>query len=171
MTRAPPRKPNPRTPKGFCVWCGSRVEGRRRTWCSDACVDEYRIANFAGDAQKAVFRRDHGVCAGCGVDTKLTGKWRRKRFPRGFGFGWYPEGPVTEVEYVPAEWEADHVVPLWSVDRDAPDAFRYWSLSNIQTLCVRCHKAKTKREAAARAARARPANVQTDLFPDAAVMT
>ena len=48
-------------------------------------------------------------------------------------------------------WEIDHVVPLWSVDPDEPDAIRYWLIDNLQTLCRPCHKAKTARESAERA--------------------
>jgi 5-methylcytosine-specific restriction endonuclease McrA len=44
------------------------------------------------------------------------------------------------------EWECDHVIPLI----DAPRRRRYWSLDNLQTLCVKCHDKKTTRENKAR---------------------
>lgn len=160
-TRRPPREPNWRVGKGLCVWCGGKLEGRRRSWCSDACVAEYRIANFAGDAASQVFRRDQGKCASCGSTPADRYRWRqncalwtqsrwisRYRWPE----GWDGEAPVTWIERTDPGWEADHIVPLWSVDRDAPDAFRFWTLANLQTLCLPCHKAKTAREAAQRAA-------------------
>jgi len=52
-----------------------------------------------------------------------------------------------------ADWDADHIVPLWKV----PDEVRlderhlYWGLSNGQTLCTCCHSIKTKQEASERA--------------------
>lgn len=47
--------------------------------------------------------------------------------------------------------ELDHVRPLWSVDRDAPDAWKFWTLENLQLLGTPCHKIKTAREAKVRA--------------------
>jgi 5-methylcytosine-specific restriction protein A len=167
LLRQPPRKPNLQIGQGLCVWCGGKLEGRRRSWCSDECVTEYRVANFAGDAVRAVRARDHGVCAGCGLDTKTVIKWRQSG--EYHFYGQPPDGPVTPVEWHFTEWHADHIVPLWSVDRSAPDAFRYWTLDNLQTLCAPCHKAKSKSEAAARArGRAANAAVRTpDLFAEA----
>ena len=138
-------------PKGYCVWCGAKVEPPRRRWCGAACVAEYRIANYAGAAQVALGKRDGGICAACGIDTRTQRRWRRRRIPRRSGLAYMPDGPYEEVEFIPVPWEADHTVPLWKVDRSAPDAFRYWTLANLQTLCEACHKAKTKREAAERA--------------------
>ncbi len=46
-------------------------------------------------------------------------------------------------EPLPLPWShADHIAPLWATSDN--------SLSNFQLLCSRCHKLKTKREAAAR---------------------
>ncbi len=61
----------PRDPDGnlLCKWCGTRLQGRRRAWCSDACVDEYRIRVDSGFArQKLVETRGGCVCASCGLD-------------------------------------------------------------------------------------------------------
>lgn len=128
VDRGPPRKPNWQIGKGLCVWCGRALQGKRRSWCGNACVTEYRIANFNGDAVSALRKRDGGICACCGTDARS-------------GDG----------------WDADHIVPLWAVDRDAPDAFRFWTMANLQTLCRPCHKIKTAREARERAsARRRP---------------
>lgn len=40
------------------------------------------------------------------------------------------------------EWECDHIVALI----DAPRKREFWSLSNLQTLCNKCHDKKTKKE-------------------------
>lgn len=47
--------------------------------------------------------------------------------------------------------EVDHIVALWMVDRDDPDAWKFWLIANLQLLCERCHKAKSAREAKMRA--------------------
>ncbi len=154
MNRRPPRSPNWKIEKGYCVWCGEKVEGRRRSWCSDKCVDEYRIANFAGDAWQAVWKRDKGKCASCGLTPdERPGHWIRGRQRT----RWYSDSyHWTEIEWSGRRWEADHIFPLWKVDRTVPDAFWFWTLANLQTLCEPCHKAKTKTEAAERAALKRP---------------
>jgi 5-methylcytosine-specific restriction endonuclease McrA len=66
------------------------------------------------------------------------------------------DGPVTWVRDEDAGWHADHVLPLWKVDRTVPEAFWFWTMANLQTLCLKCHAAKTKREAGERAALKRP---------------
>jgi 5-methylcytosine-specific restriction endonuclease McrA len=52
-------------------------------------------------------------------------------------------------------WDADHKIPLWSI-QDSPTLLEnrsaYWGLQNLQTLCGTCHKDKCKEEAAQRAA-------------------
>ncbi len=45
-------------------------------------------------------------------------------------------------------WQLDHIHPLHKVDRTAPDARRYWTTENYQTLCAKCHKQKSAGEAA-----------------------
>jgi 5-methylcytosine-specific restriction endonuclease McrA len=50
-----------------CRCCFVILEGRRRTWCSDACVNVWCLVGF-GDPADVVFARDRGVCAACGVD-------------------------------------------------------------------------------------------------------
>lgn len=47
--------------------------------------------------------------------------------------------------------EIDHVVPLWSVDRQAPEAAKYWTVENLQLLGQPCHKKKSALEAKQRA--------------------
>lgn len=66
--RAAPRSPVPRS--GTCTWCQGPVTPPRRSWCSDACVDEYRIRREPAYARDRVFDRDHGVCALCGLRTE-----------------------------------------------------------------------------------------------------
>jgi len=56
-------------------------------------------------------------------------------------------------ERLSGEWEADHRVPL--IDGGGLE------LSNVQTLCVPCHRTKTAREAAARARARRIASAPT----------
>ena len=72
----------PKMPKSFsnpvrgqCRWCSEPVldgkgkqVNRQRCWHPE-CAKIYRIACFSGDQRSAVFGRDKGICARCGLDT------------------------------------------------------------------------------------------------------
>lgn len=63
---------------------------------------------------------------------------------------WFPHwGEATMVERVSA-LQVDHIIPLWSL-RGVAERWHFGP-RNLQLLCTACHKAKTKREAAERAA-------------------
>lgn len=49
----------------------------------------------------------------------------------------------------------DHVVPLWNLTDAERLELKWWLPFNLQLLCRRCHRAKTKREAGRRAEIAR----------------
>lgn len=87
--------------------------------------------------------------------------WRAARWemPRGRWVDLTPEeravGSFVAIERACA-LEVDHKVPLWSV-ADLPDEERRWYFGpgNLWLLCPRCHKIKTRRESAQRAAERR----------------
>ena len=131
---------------------------RRRRW-HPACVDAY-LESDPRTTRRRAYRRDRGVCGGCGLDTyalrrTLWAKWgppgkryRHRRQPPRLAEA------LRERGFVPGRslWELDHVVPL--VEGGGHEE------ANLQTLCVPCHKAKSAAEAsrrADRAAQARPA--------------
>ena len=59
-----------RVPRGRCRECGEPVSGRRRSWCSDACVQGFRLRSDPGYQRHAVELRDQGRCAVCGRDCR-----------------------------------------------------------------------------------------------------
>lgn len=60
-----------------CRWCGGEVPKGRLKWCSEACVEAYKVRAWGSHARNLVFRRDHGVCAACGLDTtRLERRYR-----------------------------------------------------------------------------------------------
>jgi len=135
----------------LCRWCHQEVPaGRRRTWCSDRCVQEYRSI---AAPREAVFERDRGVCASCGFDTErlrrvLRHAARALANAHGIGCVYEINQWVEEFMGLNAQrtlWEADHVVPVIEGGTVA--------LENLRTLCVDCHKretAKLRRRLAAR---------------------
>jgi hypothetical protein len=163
--------------QGTCSLCAGPILNaggeinRRRSWHAE-CVALWFIATSSAAARAAVERRDAGRCAGCGstpesrpaspcrsmrIDSPgLLGAYRRWFFghddaPAGTSLG----DAATLIEWRDA-WYADHIEPLWRVDRAQPGAFRFWTIANLQTLCTGCHAEKTRREAGERArARAR----------------
>lgn len=67
----------PHRKRGFCSWCAKPVTPPRQYWCSDTCVDEYRIRADAGYARLKVHARDHGVCALCSLDCNALARAMR----------------------------------------------------------------------------------------------
>jgi 5-methylcytosine-specific restriction endonuclease McrA len=113
-----------------CRWCGATVEGRRVTFCSAACVHEWKLRTSPGYLRDQVFARDRGVCAACGLDTEALRKDKRKldwRSRREFEREWGGRRNL---------WDADHIVPVVEGGGEC-------DLSNMRTLCLRCHKAAT----------------------------
>jgi len=137
-----PKGPNGRA---LCRQCSTEVPVGRRTFCSTACVDVWRIRTDPGFLRLKVWERDHAICARCGVDSVATAPpWRngsaRKNRARGTG----------------DLWQADHIVPVAEGGGEC-------GIDNLRTLCTACHRAETaalrKRLAAAarhQKAQARP---------------
>lgn len=160
MTDRIPRRltETPFNERGRCRMCGTTpLPGRRTSWCSEACVDEWKTISDPGYLRWKVKQRDHGVCALCGFDTTRLERVRQKVAaktwaPRDVRVGrtawavrlaaWLNRKGFTvgatwhEVSFrTVVLWHADHVVPLAEGGTNA--------LSNIRTLCVPCHKAET----------------------------
>src|ERR1041385_6982339 len=55
--------------RALCRWCNLEVPARRFTFCSDWCVNEWRLRTDPGYVREQVFLRDGGICALCRADT------------------------------------------------------------------------------------------------------
>lgn len=156
---------------GFCSLCGEAVSGRRKTWCSDACVEAWQLATDVGIQRRALMKRDRGVCVVCGDDTvalraafrcemeRVGNPWGHQalyaRLARQYG-DWTPPVVtyVIERRYPFARmtwWDADHIVPL--VEGGAP------GIENLRTLCNPCHKVETASLARRRAIARNPLSI------------
>jgi 5-methylcytosine-specific restriction endonuclease McrA len=178
--------------RGQCRWCLGPVEPPRRTFCGDACVDEWKLRTDGKFRRQRVFARDAGVCAGCGRDcaalerellnllyanpsellarlSKLGmtrrsyGALDRSLQPVVLGrVGGAVEPGLPVWEPGRTLWEADHVV-------ECADGGGSCSLSNLQTMCLWCHRVKTAENQRRRAAARRTPEVpSSDLFGDVA---
>jgi 5-methylcytosine-specific restriction enzyme A len=125
-----------------CRWCGAEPQGRRLTFCSDECVHQWKLRTTPGYLREQVFERDHGVCARCGLDTESMRRDKRKldfaarrRFEKEWG---------SRRHF----WDADHIAPVAEGGGEC-------DLSNMRTLCLKCHKEVTAELRARLAIRAR----------------
>jgi len=115
---------------GLCRWCGSAVPKGRYTFCGDACVEEWKLRTDPGYLRVKVFERDCGVCAICGIDTEALRKNKRKldyAARRRFEKEWGSRRSL---------WDADHLVAVVEGGGEC-------GLSNMRTLCLKCHRAAT----------------------------
>lgn len=148
----------------LCWWppCQNRLKGRKQKWCSPECADNAWCSyNFVG-ARGRVFQRDHGICAICGLDMlalrdglewweefvrrhenqirrwfgnrDLTGAWRLSEFAVRELMN--ALGIARNKSRWDDLWDADHIIPL-------AEGGKLCDLSNLRTLCWRCHRAET----------------------------
>ena len=115
----------------ICRWCRTPVKKPRRTFCSDACVHQWRIRSSPSYVRKEVKKRDRGVCQSCGFDVRAAERaWRLQKPPgtdRRARKSWRAARP---------RWEADHIVPV-------ADGGGECGLENYRLLCRTCHLATT----------------------------
>lgn len=120
--------------RNLCRWCNLEVPPRRVTFCSDWCVHEWRLRTDPGYLREQVLERDCGICAQCGVD--CLDAWRHLKRLRGVG----RQRAYREWGLKPGSrkslWDADHIVPVMKGGGEC-------DLSNLRTLCLKCHRAAT----------------------------
>lgn len=122
--------------RNLCRWCNLEVPKGRLTFCSDWCVEEWRLRTDPGYVREKVLHRDQGVCAHCGVDClaalrhlkRLRGASRLKALA---DWGLRPGRAVRK-----SLWDADHIVPVVEGGGEC-------DLQNIRTLCLKCHRVVT----------------------------
>lgn len=143
-------------PKKICFYCGRKCGGKRYNWCSDDCVQQYKLqTNDPHTLAEKILERDHGQCSRCGldcVDAKIRlGKTSIANITQ------YPElHKLLPIKYRDSDlrrltftqladltkfmdrrmWEIDHITGVW-------EGGGLCGLENLQTLCVDCHRQKT----------------------------
>ena len=126
------RRSLPKGPHGrnLCRWCRQETPKGRFTFCSDLCVHEWKLRTDPGYLREQVFRRDRGVCAVCRLDTETLLRHMRKldyAARRRFEKEWGLTGRSRR-----SLWDADHILPVCEGGGQC-------DLSNIRTLCLKCH--------------------------------
>ena len=135
------RETDPRRgPNGLplCRWCDLEILAkRRRTFCSDYCVHQWRLRSDPGYLRDQVFARDQGRCAVCDSDTlaifaalKRARGTARQEGLRVFG--------MRSIKSRRSLWDADHIIPV-------AEGGGQCDLDNLRTLCLLCHREETAR--------------------------
>lgn len=148
--------------RNLCRWCQKEVPPKRKTVCSSECENELNIRTSSSYARRQVRKRDKHVCSNCGVNTdrlrkviiklcdrfyiRQTGKEPynthevRKKYEKQFdGFLKYFLDKYKWFKYSGHLWEMDHIVPVYKGGGSC-------GLDNLTTLCLGCHKEKTKKD-------------------------
>jgi 5-methylcytosine-specific restriction protein A len=128
-----PTGPNGRP---LCRWCDLEIlVRRRRTFCSEYCVHQWRLRTDPGYLREQVFARDRGLCALCRADTvAIFAALKRSRGPaRAAGLSFYG---IKSISARHSLWDADHILPV-------AEGGGQCDLDNLRTLCLPCHRAAT----------------------------
>lgn len=128
----------PRGPNNLplCRWCELEILAkRRRTFCSDYCVHQWRLRTDPGYLRDQVFARDRGLCHLCRADTvAIYAALKRARGKaRIAGLSLYGMQTITSRRSL---WDADHILPV-------AEGGGQCDLDNIRTLCLPCHREVT----------------------------
>ena len=126
--------------KGACAWCGGATKGLK--YCGRPCSFEAGIRASGAEVEAAVFKRDKGVCAACGMDCAWLAEqrramqrarpWHSEMLPGVLPGSWGPWRSSGHDRL----WQADHVLPV-------AEGGGVCGLDNYRTLCLRCHKLDT----------------------------
>ena len=144
-----PRQRLDKTKGGWiCRNCGKVVPKGRRSWCNDACKQEGGIKAWPSMARQLVFKRDHGICARCGIDAAALDEAVEAIQPRS---RWEPWWGWKDRTYSPtykmflrenglrfnrSHWEAHHKHAVIEGGGEC-------GLAGYETLCWRCHPKET----------------------------
>lgn len=120
----------------LCRWCDLEILAkRRRTFCSDYCVHQWRLRSDPGYLRDRVFARDRGICQICQADTiAIFAALKRARGrARAAGLSLYGMKSVASRRSL---WDADHILPV-------AEGGGQCDLENLRTLCLPCHREAT----------------------------
>lgn len=130
--------------KGFCFFCGGELPPKRRRWCSKKCVHAYHLLIHDPSTVEAyVLKRDKGNCADCGLDCVRLHRQVKSMELKELK-AWMAKNKSMLRQFSKASlvrrqrfWDIDHIIPVCK-------GGGLCSMSNLQTLCVACHRRKTR---------------------------
>ena len=141
-----PTEVTDRAGKPRCRWCFGPVKPPKRTWCGQACLDEYWTRAAWDFIRKRIIERDR-VCQFCGGNGTSVRPVYGLLGPERMALSHPSDDPMwenlaredrpreTRIRYR-TEWEVDHILAVADGGTDDP--------INLRLLCVPCHKLRTK---------------------------
>lgn len=132
----------------LCRWCGkdvNRFSPKRRTFCSDECVHEYKIRASSSYVRAYIAKRDKHTCQICGL--KCRGFLKRMRTFVGLAVGdakrkkeeqWFSKHGMAWVNTNRRStfYDIDHIVPV-------SEGAGQCGEDNLRLLCLSCHRIET----------------------------
>ena len=124
-----------------CYFCNKKIPmwSDFNPFCSPKCTDEYHIRSSLKFLREKTLKRDKGICKHCGINCikaeKLIHILKKENDEMSIESllkFWQFDGHRSY-------WEADHIDPVFKGGGQC-------GLENIQTLCIKCHKIKSKGE-------------------------
>ena len=117
--------------------CGREVPPNRQTFFGQECVDRYLVLRDTGHVRALLLKRDHGICAGCGIDCVAVEEAIRyfNRLYRSRLYSQFRED--NDLPLCRTYWEAHHKLAVVEGGGEC-------GLDDCRTQCVRCHKAQTR---------------------------
>jgi 5-methylcytosine-specific restriction protein A len=155
----PSRLPKGPNGRALCRECQNEVPKGRFSFCSDGCVDAWKLRTDPKLQTQFLLERDHGICQLCGLDCigllkQLKQLYREERastngvrVPKFVAVCEELELPRHLQKLERRLWEADHILPVIEGGGGC-------GLDNLRTLCWKCHRVVTA-ELRTRLARAR----------------
>lgn len=150
-----PQGPNGRN---LCRECQTEVPKGRQTFCSNGCVEKWKVRSDPTFVRIKLYERDKGVCAICGADCvalvkeleKIEGPvdyWTKKSYAYA---GLIIRNKILSARLeelaIPLHryerrrrygiWDADHITPVVEGGGEC-------GLDGYRTLCCRCHRDET----------------------------
>lgn len=107
---------------GFCFWCGRKLKGRKRHYCSDKHGRFYGFWFSWRRVRMSIFSRDKGTCQECG----------KKEL-------WFEKRTDLKEFNIDDLGEIDHIIAIANGGSN-------WDLANLQLLCRKCHINKTRKD-------------------------
>lgn len=134
----------------MCCWCNvQEVDRKLYKYCSSECEESSKLVNNTSDQGFRMYiliERQNCACAACGIvyeDELIRRILANNKANNTFvdhGIGKHRDVTYWQIGQSTGHlWHLDHIIPT-SVGGHGTD------LSNLQVLCVKCHKIKTSKE-------------------------